>query len=81
VLLCLQRKIEPSSETSVLCYKVKTMDKVKKKTLSVNFGLSYLCTSDDAGLALALHSPVQSDPVWHGPVQHFAHEFKTTLHI
>ena len=56
------------------------MDKVKKRLCQLTL-VSYLCTSDDAGLALALHSPVQSDPVWHGPVQHFAHEFKTTLHI
>jgi len=56
------------------------MDKAKK-TLSINFGLSCLCTSDDAGLGLALLSPVQSDPVWCGPVHHFIHEFKTTSHI
>jgi len=30
---------------------------------------------------MSLYGPVQSDPVWHGPVQSFVHEFKTTLHI
>jgi hypothetical protein len=46
------------------------MDKVKKNYQLIM--VSLVCVHfDDAGLGLALHSPVQSNPVWHGPVQHF----------
>jgi hypothetical protein len=38
---------------------------------------SLLCKFGNAGLGLVPHGPVQSDPVWCGPVQPFIHEFKT----
>jgi len=34
----------------------------------------------DAGLSLALHGLVQSDPVWCGPVQCLVRELKMTSH-
>ena len=34
-----------------------------------------------ADLGVAPHVPVEIDPVWYGPVQHFIYQFKLTSHI
>jgi len=60
------------------------MDKVPKKIVSVNYShalFSLLSTLFNAGLGLAPHGPVQSDPVWHFQIWDFTCKFKMNSHV
>jgi hypothetical protein len=63
------------------------MDRVTKKNMvsfnALHFFPSCVYTKlvGSAGLDLALHRLVQSNPVWYGLIWPFIHEFKTISHL
>jgi len=66
------------------CFKKLVIDKVQKKNYQLTLvklsALFYLHLGD-AGLGLAWHGPVQSNPILCCLVQCIMCKFKTTLHI